>query len=149
MSLHTCVQVNIRDFLLRLPLRNAIINEEVKAVLKALWHRFREQYIVNQVQQFEIPDFPPDRVCRYRVVFSGRVQGVGFRFETWQLAGRLGICGYCENLSSGDVLAEFQGEENRILFLISALESVRRFVIAHKALEEIPVQENASGFDCR
>lgn len=118
-------------------------------MFKTLLKRFRDQYIVNQVEQAVIPDFPPDRVCRYRVTFSGRVQNVGFRFEAYQLAQQLGITGYCENLTDGNVLAEFQGPENKIRFLISFMESIRRIVIENKIMEELPVLEGETGFAYR
>ena len=118
-------------------------------MFKKLLRDFRSWYVVNQVQHVSIPDFPPDRICRYRVTFSGRVQNVGFRFEASQLALRLGLTGFCENLDNGDVFAEFQGPENRIYFLISFMESLKRIVIENKIMEEIPVLPNDSGFRYR
>lgn len=113
--------------------------------LKAL----RDQYVNDQVQNAALPDFPPDRLCRYRITFSGRVQNVGFRMEAAQLADRLGLTGFCENLPDGDVLGEFQGSENKIRFLVSFMESLKRIVIEQKVLEEIPVLPSDRGFGYR
>lgn len=114
------------------------------------WRKaLRDQYVNVQVQRSTLPNFPPDRLCRYRIIFSGRVQHVGFRMESAQLADRLGLTGFCENLPNGDVLGEFQGPENRIRFLVFFTESLKRIVIEQKTVEEIPVLPSDRGFECR
>jgi len=47
---------------------------------------------------------------RYYIVFSGRVQGVGFRFTLTMIARELKITGWVKNLSNGSVEAQAQGE---------------------------------------
>ncbi len=49
----------------------------------------------------------PD-VTRVRVVVGGRVQGVGFRYATYQRAVSMGIAGWVRNLPSGEVEVEAQ-----------------------------------------
>lgn len=114
-------------------------------IKKALKH-IRTQYVIRQVQQAVIPVFSPSEICRYRILFSGRVQKVGFRLETTELANRLGLTGFCRNLPNGDVYAELQGERNRIDFLISFMESLKRIRIIRKTIEELPLQKE-SGFE--
>jgi acylphosphatase len=46
---------------------------------------------------------------RIRVLVSGRVQGVGFRFSTCDVAESLGLGGWVRNLSDGRVEAAFEG----------------------------------------
>ena len=106
----------------------------------------RDQYVIRQVQRAEIPTFGPDRVCRYRITFFGRVQKVGFRLEASELAARLGLTGFCGNLPDGSVVAELQGPENKIRFLVSFLASVKRIRITNKVMEELPVLPEESGF---
>ena len=118
-------------------------------MIRKLVQQFRIWYVQNQAEQIAIPEFKPDRICRYRIRFSGRVQNVGFRMEAAQIAHKLGLTGFCENLSDGDVLAEFQGQENKIIFLIAFMESLKRIVIEHKVMNEIPVIAGSAGFDCR
>lgn len=109
----------------------------------------RNLYVSGQVQHAAIPQLPPDRICRYRVTFSGRVQNVGFRMEASLMAQRLGLTGFCENLPDGDVLGEFQGPENRIGYLLLFMESLKRIVIESRIIEEIPLVENDTGFGYR
>ena len=51
-------------------------------------------------------------VCK-RVYYSGRVQGVGFRYTTHGLAGNFAVTGHVRNLPNGDVevIAEGLAEE--------------------------------------
>jgi acylphosphatase len=48
---------------------------------------------------------------RARVLISGRVQGVGFRWTTQHMAQRLGLTGWVRNLWDGRVEAVFEGPE--------------------------------------
>ena len=41
----------------------------------------------------------------------GRVQGVGFRYRTWEKAQDLGLTGYVQNNYDGSVTCLIQGEE--------------------------------------
>jgi len=48
-------------------------------------------------------------VVRYRVLISGRVQGVFFRDTCRRLAERYGVAGWVRNLPDGRVEAVFEG----------------------------------------
>ena len=50
----------------------------------------------------------------FRVRFSGRVQGVGFRFHTQKFAETEGVCGWIRNMDDGTVEAVFEGEEEAV-----------------------------------
>ena len=114
----------------------------IKSKLKAM----RDNYVIRQVERADIPEFGEDEKKRYRILFSGRVQKVGFRFEVEKLAERLGLTGFCENLENGDVLAELQGPENRILYLVSFMSSLKRIKIRSKKMKTVPVKEE-TGFE--
>lgn len=101
--------------------------------------RFRDNYVMNQVQKATLPHFEEDVIKRYRVVFSGRVQKVGFRLEVLELAKRLELTGYCKNLESGQVLAEIQGPSNKIDYLIFFMENLKRIKIKDKTIEELEI----------
>lgn len=114
--------------------------------LKDTFKQIRDDYVIHQAQSVELPEFVAGTVRRYRVKFSGRVQKVGFRLEVCELAKRLGLTGWCKNLDSGDVLAEFQGPTERIDFLISFMESLKRIKIREKTMEEIELIPGEIGF---
>lgn len=59
---------------------------------------------------------------RIEVYFSGRVQGVGFRFTTLDLAKELGILGWVKNLADGRVQLVAEGKEEDLNKLLSRLE---------------------------
>lgn len=117
--------------------------------IKSKFKEMRDQYVINQVRKAAIPAFSADRIRRYRITFSGRVQKIGFRLEVCELANRLGLTGYCENLKNGDVLTELQGAENRIQYLISFMESLKRIKIRNKVIEELDVNPFEKGFQKR
>jgi len=60
------------------------------------------------------------RVAR-RFVVSGRVQGVGFRYFTQDVARRAGVTGWVRNLDDGRVEAYAEGE-------LEAVDSVERAI---------------------
>jgi len=51
---------------------------------------------------------------RARVVISGFVQGVGFRYATRGRAASLGVAGWVRNRPDGRVEAVFEGEPERV-----------------------------------
>lgn len=114
--------------------------------LKAKFVKIRDNYVIDQVKRADIPDFEHDDIRRYRVVFSGRVQKVGFRLEVCELAKRLELTGFCKNLENGGVMAEFQGYDNKISYLISFMENLKRIKIKNKVIEELPVDTNETSF---
>jgi acylphosphatase len=48
-------------------------------------------------------------MTRRRLVVTGRVQGVGFRWFAWQWAERLGVRGWICNRDDGSVMCEAEG----------------------------------------
>ncbi|MCX5707074.1 MAG: acylphosphatase [Candidatus Omnitrophica bacterium] len=53
------------------------------------------------------------------VYYSGRVQGIGFRYSSERIAIELGVCGWVKNLADGrvEVLAEANQEALEALLL--------------------------------
>lgn len=115
-------------------------------MIKRTFKRIRDQYVIGQAQRAELPEFAPEPVCRYRIVFSGRVQKVGFRLEVEELAKRLELTGFCENLPNGDVLAQLQGPKEKIRFLISFMESLKRIRIRKKTVQRLSLCPDETGF---
>jgi acylphosphatase len=57
---------------------------------------------------------PELNTTRVRVVVSGRVQGVGFRWYTRDEAARRGVAGWVRNLPDGRVEATFEGDDGAV-----------------------------------
>lgn len=53
-------------------------------------------------------------MIRYRIYFSGHVQGVGFRYTARQVARAFNVAGYVENLADGRVLLVAEGEPEEL-----------------------------------
>jgi acylphosphatase len=62
------------------------------------------------------------RVAR-RLVITGRVQGVGFRYFTQDTALREGVTGWVRNLPDGEVEALVEGEAEAVIRVERALRS--------------------------
>ena len=105
--------------------------------LKNVW----KNYIGSSPESIELPEFETDEMRRYQVIFSGNVQGVGFRYEMWLMADKLGVSGFAENLPNGDVYAEIQGEKNRILYLIEYMKTIPRICIESMDIDEMDLRE--------
>ena len=82
-----------------------------------LFQNFRDKYMRSALDKMEFPEFPPDLEKRYQIIFFFFFQGVGFRYEAWLIAQKLGLTGFAENLPNGDVRMEVQGPENKIISL--------------------------------
>ena len=67
------------------------------------------------------------------VNYQGRVQGVGFRFTTYELAKRYQVSGYVKNLPDSSVELVAEGEEDELQkFFDSILKSpVGHFIQRH------------------
>lgn len=85
-------------------------------------------------------------MIRKRIIFKGRVQGVGFRFTAIRYANRLGLTGWVRNQYDGTVLMEVQGSLDNINRLIQFLHNDSYIQI--DAIDEkiIIIKENDSGF---
>ena len=114
--------------------------------LKQRFKTIRDTYVIRQVQRLTLPVFSSQTIRRYQVLFSGRVQKVGFRLEVCELAKRLGLTGWCRNLENGDVLAELQGPEDKIQYLLSFMESLKRIKIRRKVVTKLDLRPDETGF---
>ena len=61
-------------------------------------------------------------VIREHLVFTGRVQGVGFRYRASHLGGHYGATGWIRNNYDGSVEAEMQGREEILDQIIQSLK---------------------------
>ena len=59
-------------------------------------------------------------VCK-RVLYSGRVQGVGFRYTTRSLAAGHPVAGWVRNLPTGEVELVVEGEDSAVEAFLAAV----------------------------
>ena len=81
---------------------------------------------------------------RKRIVFHGRVQGVGFRYTAKYLAQSLGLTGWVRNEYDGTVLLEIQGSEYMINKLLVGLNHNQFITIDWMDTEQIPLEDESS-----
>ncbi len=62
---------------------------------------------------------------RYQILFSGKVQGVGFRYFMQNFASTYHCTGYVKNLSDGKVLAELQGDTTNIEHVLDEMQRLK------------------------
>jgi acylphosphatase len=63
----------------------------------------------------------PPHVHHERVFYSGRVQGVGFRYAALQVAREFDVAGFVANLPDGRVHLEVEGSPETVEAYIAAL----------------------------
>ena len=77
-------------------------------------------------------------MTRKVVFYSGRVQGVGFRYTTASLARRFIVAGYVQNLDDGRVRLEVQGEPDQVQGLLDAIDQAMAGNIKAKDVTDTP-----------
>lgn len=87
-----------------------------------------------------------DLIVRYRMTFTGRVQGVGFRYKASHVANQYRLTGYVKNEYDGSVTVEVQGTEQEIYMFLKSLSQDRYIDIYDLAKEHIPVEEDERRF---
>ena len=67
---------------------------------------------------------------RIHVFYSGRVQGVGFRFTAEEAAKQLGVTGWVKNLRAGRVELVAEGEETALQTFLERIRTgpMRNFI---------------------
>jgi acylphosphatase len=85
------------------------------------------------------------------VIFEGRVQGVGFRYATKQLARGFDVTGWVRNLPDGTVELQLQGEREEVDGFLHELseESALAHHIKNMCVELSEPLAELSGFTIR
>ena len=83
-----------------------------------------------------------------RVIFEGRVQGVGFRYTTKDIAKGFEVCGTVKNLPDGTVELEVMGEREEVEAFLKEIaeESPLGHHIKGMHVKNIPPLEGVQGF---
>jgi acylphosphatase len=85
-----------------------------------------------------------------RIHYSGRVQGVGFRFTTQHLARGFDVAGQVRNLPDGRVEVVTEGEPAEIEGFLQAVRDAMGRFIRDESVESIPTSPTPlTGFTVR
>jgi acylphosphatase len=77
-------------------------------------------------------------MIRKVVFYSGRVQGVGFRYTTAKLAKQFDVAGYVQNLDDGRVRLDVQGSPGQVQGLLNAVDTALAGNIKARDVTEHP-----------
>lgn len=88
-------------------------------------------------------------MVRKHIKFTGRVQGVGFRYRASYAANGLGVTGWVKNEWDGSVEMEAQGTNEQINKMLTLINQSSYILIDNMELEEIPLKEYEYGFHIR
>lgn len=88
-------------------------------------------------------------MIRYHLRFTGRVQGVGFRWTATRAASLFGLTGWVYNAWDGSVEMEVQGDEQSIDQMIAAIGRGRFIEIDNIEKDKIPVVEDERDFNVK
>lgn len=88
-------------------------------------------------------------VIRQRVIFSGRVQGVGFRATARAIARNHAVTGWVRNEDNGTVLLEVQGVSSAVEAFLAELQRDMAKFIKNSAAALTAIQPDEPDFSIR
>lgn len=88
-------------------------------------------------------------MIRRHIIFSGDVQGVGFRYRAYHAAVMYSCTGWVRNEYDGSVIMEIQGEEAQIDRVIMAIERGSYVRIENMDCRDMKVRDGETGFRVR
>lgn len=81
---------------------------------------------------------------RKHFYFSGRVQGVGFRYRSYYIAQDMGLTGWVRNLWDDRVEMEVQGTRDEIREMVERISQQHFVEIVDIESKEVPLEEESS-----
>jgi acylphosphatase len=89
----------------------------------------------------------PAEPIRLRVLYTGHVQGVGFRATATHIAGHHAVSGTVRNLPGGEVELEAQGPREEVDAFLAEVQEVLGSRIREAAVQNLdPAGEQSAGF---
>ena len=85
-----------------------------------------------------------DMKIRRHYIFTGSVQGVGFRCRAYHAAEHFGVTGWVRNLYDGSVEMEAEGCEEDIDAMLLAIENGHFIQIENMEVTDLPLQGDRS-----
>lgn len=86
-------------------------------------------------------------VTRQRVIFQGRVQGVGFRARSRLIASRYMITGWVRNEPDGTVMLEAQGDEQTLEDFLNDLRRKTSGLVEREIHAHVRTLAKEAGFE--
>jgi acylphosphatase len=86
---------------------------------------------------------------RSHVFMTGKVQGVGFRFSTQDVAQVFGLAGWVRNLPDGRVEAVFEGDRKAVEAMVAWCRKGPPNAVVEKVMVTEEEPEGLSGFEIR
>jgi acylphosphatase len=87
---------------------------------------------------------------RYRVYYSGRVQGVGFRYTSHELAREHAVGGHVRNMPDGRVELVVEGEQEAVDGLLTSIrQRMQRYIRDVQVVTEPPDDAPTAEFTIR
>ena len=88
-------------------------------------------------------------LTRYDVTFTGRVQGVNFRWTTCRVAERFAVAGWVRNDPDGSVRCVAEGEPQELDAFVAAVQEAMAGNIRDTRVRQAPAQGDLKGFTVR
>ncbi len=87
--------------------------------------------------------------ARYDITFTGRVQGVNFRWTTCRVAGRFDVAGWVRNERDGSVRCVVEGKPGELEAFVTAVEEAMSGYIKDTRITSEAAVGDLDGFDLR
>ena len=88
-------------------------------------------------------------IIRQRVFFSGRVQGVGFRYTTQRISGEFDVTGFVRNLDDRRVELVAEGTSSELLAFLDKIKEVMQDYIADVVCDKLSASGEFNRFEIR
>ena len=88
-------------------------------------------------------------MLRRRIIYTGRVQGVGFRFSAVRAAGGHDVAGFVRNMPDGSVEVEVEGQKSEIEAFMGELAEMMSGNIREAKYQDMPVGGTYHRFEIR
>lgn len=89
------------------------------------------------------------KVQRIHVIYTGSVQGVGFRFTAERIAARLGVNGFVKNLIDGNVEVVCEGQKDQLETFLKNIKKAMNGYISDSQVDWEPAREEFLSFEIR
>tara|TARA_R110002111_G_C5961776_1_gene369527 strand:- start:888 stop:1181 length:294 start_codon:yes stop_codon:yes gene_type:complete len=86
-------------------------------------------------------------VTRQRIIFQGRVQGVGFRARTRSIAAQNAVTGWVRNEPDGTVMLEAQADEQSLENFLEELRKKTSGLVEREIHANVRTRANESTFE--